>query len=142
MRLVQSKQKNVVFVFCSFPVTIDKRGDWGPDPSNLQIGPNGAFLKMNSPTVVSHLVQPNQEKTAPVGWVQGESAGLFNKAPIWVTDEVLQTGTTKQMKTLDGDLNYEVKEPSMVCYNGDQNGPNLNDGWVQTMNNLQKNYEF
>lgn len=142
MRLIQSKQRNVLFVFCASAITIDKRSEWGPDPSNLQTAPNGAFLKMNSPTEVSHLVQPNDDKTAPIGWVPGDGPGLFSKSAIWVEDEVLQSGTTKQMKTLDGELNYEVKEPAVVCYNGDENGPNLADGWVQTVKNLKKNYEY
>ena len=142
MRLIQSKQRNVPFVFCAAPIIIDKRREWGSDPSNLQNAPNGAFLKMNSPTEVSHLVQPNADKSAPIGWVLGDGQGLFNKAPIWVEDEVLEVGTTKNMKTLDGELNYEVKEPAVVCYNGDETVPNMADGWVQTVKNLQKNYEF
>lgn len=142
MRLVQSKQRNVPFVFCASPVTIDKRAEWGADPSNLQSAPNGAFLKMSSPTEVSHLVQPNEDKTAPIGWVPGDGPGLFNKAPIWVDDTVLQPGESKQMKTRDGELNYEVKEPASVCYNGDASGPDLTDGWVQTLANLRKNYEL
>ncbi len=142
MRLIQSKQRNVAFVFCASPVVIDKRAEWGQDPSNLQQGPNGAFLKMNSSTEVSHLVQPNEDKSAPVGWIQGDGPGLFTKSPIWVEDEVIQPGAKIQMMTLDGEINYEVKEPSVVCYNGDTSGPNLADGWIQSMKNLTKNYEF
>jgi hypothetical protein len=142
MRLIQSKQRNVMFVFCASPITIDKRAEWGPDGSNLQEAPNGAFLKMNSPTEVSHLVQPNEDKTAPVGWVPGDSPGLYTKSPIWVEDEVLQPGTTVSMMTLDGPMTYVPREESVVCYNGDVNGPNLQDGWIQTLKNLSKNYEF
>lgn len=142
MRRVTSKQSEVPFVWCSSPVVIDKRAEWGSDPSNLQSAPNGAFLKMGSSTNVSHLVQPNESKTAPIGWVPGNGPGLFDKAPIWIEDTVLQPGETKQMKTRDGDLNYEVKEPAVVCYNGDANGPDMTDGWVQTIANLKKNYNF
>jgi hypothetical protein len=142
MRLIQSKQRDVAFVFCSAPIIIDKRAEWGPDPSNLQNAQNGAFLKMSSPVEVSHLVQPNETKTAPVGWVPGSAPGLFSKSPIWVEDEILEPGMVKNMKTLDGELNYEVKEPAVVCYNGTEDGPNLVDGWVQTLKVLKKNYEF
>ncbi|MBI4158131.1 MAG: hypothetical protein HY505_00705 [Candidatus Yanofskybacteria bacterium] len=93
-------------------------------------------------TEVSHLVQSNEDKTAPIGWVPGNGPGLFDKAPIWIEDTVLQPGETKSMKTMDGDLNYEVKEPATVCYNGDASGPDLTDGWVQTLANLRKNYEY
>lgn len=142
MRMIQSKQKNVPFVFCAAPVTIDKRTEWGSDPSNLQNAPDGAFLKLKSATEISHLVQPNVDKTAPIGWVQGSSPGLFDKAPIWIDDEVLQPGTTKAMKTRDGDLNYDVTEPAAVCYNGNGTGPDLTDGWVQTIRELEKNYDL
>ncbi len=142
MRFVQSRQVSVAFVFCPSPIVIDKRAEWGQDPTNLQEAPNGAFLKMSSPTEVSHLVHPNADKSAPVGWVQGDGPGLFDKSPIWVEDEILQPGTTKLMQTLDGDLNYDINEPSVVCYNGDLNGPNLSDGWVQTIRNVEKNYDF
>jgi len=142
MRLILSKQNDIPFVFCASPITIDKRADWGNNLDNLQTAANGAFLKLSSPTEVSHLVQPNEDKSAPIGWVRGSSPGLFSKSPIWVEEEVLQPGETKKMKTMDGNLNFEVKEPSVVCYNGDETGPDLNDGWVQTVRELRKNYEF
>jgi len=106
---------------------------------NLQKAPNGAFLKFSSDTEVSHLVQPNDDKTAPVGWVVGDKAGLFHKAPIWI-GEVLEVGTTKELSTLDGDIKYDITEPSMVCYN-DRNGePDLSDAWVQSIAQIKKNY--
>jgi hypothetical protein len=142
MRRIVSKQQNVAFIFCASPVIIDKRAEWGADPSNLQTAPDGAFLKMSSPTAVSHLVQPNTDKTAPIGWILGDGPGLFSKAPIWVDEEVLQPGSTKSMTTRDGNLNYDVTAPSMVCYNGDENGPDLTDGWVQKLTDLAKNYEL
>lgn len=143
MRFILSRQKNVLFVFCASPITIDKRAAWGPDPRNLQNAPNGAFLKMSSPTEVSHLVQPNEDKTAPIGWVPGNGPGLFDKAPIWVDDTaVLQPGGTKLVEGRDGSMNYEIRELSVVCYNGDANGPDLTDGWVQTLANIRKNYEL
>lgn len=42
---VLSKQRNVRFIFCEDPITIDKRSSWGENSDNLQHGPNGAFLK-------------------------------------------------------------------------------------------------
>jgi hypothetical protein len=140
MRKVESKQRSVLFVWCPSPVTIDKRAEWGKENAdNLQRAPNGAFLKMSSPTEVSHLVQPNADKTAPVGWVPSDGPGLFNKAPIWV-DQILRPGDFKHLRTLDGDIEYEIKEPSMVTYNDRDGKANLEDGWVQTVANLQKNY--
>lgn len=141
MRLIQSRQINVAFVWCQSPITIDKQVEWGVGPGNFQSASNGAFLKMKSPTEVSHLVQPNEDKTAPVGWIPGDGPGLYTKLPIWVTGEILETGTVLLMKTFDGGLNYYAKEPSMVCYNGDASGHNLDDGWVQTLSDLYKNYE-
>jgi hypothetical protein len=97
---------------------------------------------MKTPTQVSHLVQPNADKSAPVGWVQGDGPGLYHKSPIWVTDEVVPANTDVKVKTLDGELNYKYESPSMITYNGDENGPNLNDGWLTTIKDLEKNYEF
>lgn len=140
MRQIQSTQRNVQFVFCESPVTIDKRASWGDNPENLQKGPNGAFLKMSSGTEVSHLVQPNENGNAPVGWILGDGPGLFHKSPIWIEDEVLQAGTTKELSTLDGDIKYEVTESSVVCYNEVDGEANLDDAWVQTIAEIEKNY--
>jgi len=147
MTRINSKQFNVAFVFCPSPITIDKRKDWAgadgqQDESNLQKAPNGAFLKMSSPTEVSHLVQPNADRTAPEGWVPGDGPGLFTKSPIWVTGVEIPAGTPTEVYTLDGGITYTFDEPAMLCYNGDENGPNYNDGWVQTMKNLRKNYHI
>lgn len=146
MRYVTSKQVGVPFVFCPSPVTIDKRAAWGPMADNLQEAPNGAFMKMNKVSgkvdEVSHLVQPNVDKSAPVGWMAGAEVGLFDKLPIWVDEKVLQPGTKKEVNGLDGVMTYEVQEPSVVTYNGDESGPDLTDDWVQTVKNVQKNYNF
>jgi hypothetical protein len=140
MKLIESTQRNVAFVFCGSPLTIDKRASWGENDDNFQKAPNGAFLKMKSETEVSHLVQPNADKTAPVGWVPGDNLGQFHKAPIWVDEEILQPGTTKELSTIDGDIKYEVTAPSMVCYNDLNGKPNLNDAWVQSVEQIEKNY--
>ena len=146
MKLVKSNQTGVFFAFCPSPVTIDKRDSWGEDETNFQKGPDGAFLKMNSKDgrwEVSHLVQPNEDGTAPVGWIQGENPYLFDKQPIWVDDSRrLEAGEKVEMETLDGPISYDVTEPSYVTYNGDENGPNKTDGWVQSEKDLLKNYQF
>lgn len=67
MILVKSRQRDVKFLWCGSPITIDKRNEWGTNGDNLQIALNGAFLKLKSDTEISHLVQPNEDKTAPVG---------------------------------------------------------------------------
>jgi hypothetical protein len=141
MKKVVSTQRGIAFVFCPSPITIDKRSEWGDAADNLQQGPNGAFLKMADAYTISHLVQPNETKTAPVGWVVGSEKGLFDKQPIWVDDvNVLTAGDVKKINTLDGPIRYTAKEPAMVCYNDVDGKPNLNDGWVQTLANLKKNY--
>lgn len=142
MKKIDSHQRNIRFIFCGSPVTIDKRAAWGNNADNLQQGPNGAFLKMKNETEVSHLVQPNADKTAPVGWIQGDGPGLFHKEPIWVDEEVLQPGTVKPIMTLDGPIEYEVKTLSQVCYNDKGNLPNQEDSWVQSVEDIKKNYVF
>lgn len=141
MRKIASTQRNVPFVFCPHPITIDRSSDWGP--GNLQMAPYGAFLKMESPTVVSHLVQPNKGRTAPEGWVPGDEPGVFSKADIWVDDNnIIPAGVETQVMTLDGKMNYTFNEPSVRCYNDDDGQPNMDDGWVQKISTLKKNYEY
>ena len=141
MKLITSKQVGVSFVHCGSPITIDKRADWGSNADNLQHGPNGGFLKMTG-LEVSHLVQPNADRTAPIGWRPGSAPGLYDKDPIFVSDEVLEPGTTKEVVGLDGTITYEIKEPSRLCYNDLSGEPNPNDAWVQTEKNLVKNYNL
>lgn len=142
MRLITSKQTGVRFAKCNSPVIIDKSASWGA--GNRQEAPNGAFLKMDDAGLtVSHLVQPNDDWSAPIGWVPTDKAGIFDKAPIWVTDEVLDVGAKVAVNTADGPMNYDVAEPSMVCFNSGADGqPNSDDGWVQTLVNLKKNYKM
>lgn len=65
MRKVESKQRNVKFSFCIEPVTIDKSAEWGP--GNVQNFPDGVFFKHDPETdEITHGVQPNSDKTAPV----------------------------------------------------------------------------
>lgn len=142
MKLVKSKQRGVKFIWCSSPITIDKRAAWGDSADNLQIAKDGAFLKINDDGSVSHLVQPNADKTAPIGWHKSDDGIGYDKLPIWVADEVLEAGTVHKMNTADGPIEYSVTEPSRVCYNDNGGQPNMSDGWVQTEKNLAKNYEI
>lgn len=139
MRRVTSKQVGVPFVWCADPVTIDKRAAWGDTADNMQVGPNGAFLKMKSNTEISHLVQPNTDKTAPVGWVPGSTPGLFDKSPIYLGEQV-NPGSSITIKTLDGEMTYTPTELSVVCANEKNGEPDLNDQWLQTVANVEKNY--
>lgn len=150
MKFATSKQVNIPFVFCPDPIVIDKRKSWGESSDNFQNGPNGAFLKMKDYKTVSHLVQPNNDKTAPVGWTYTGQDNLYNKLPIFIGEKI-NKGETKRVKTLDGEINYEAKEDSWVVYNvknitnpeecGDYE-PNLDDCWVQKESDLIKNYHF
>jgi hypothetical protein len=141
MKKIISKQKNVLFVFCADPITLDKRAEWGNYESNFQQAPNGAFLRIVSETKVSHLVQPKEDKSAPIGWVSGDSEGLFNKAPIWIDDEnILQKGDAKVLNTADGTINREAKEPSMICYNDNNGQPDKKDVWIQPIKEIEENY--
>jgi hypothetical protein len=138
---VLSRQCNVKFLWCGSPVTIDKRADWGAGAENLQVAPRGAFLKVSGDGVsVTHLVQPNDDLSAPVGWVPSICPGTFDKAPIFVVERVGVERGSVSVVGLDGPMNYEIKEPSVVVCNLVGDVPNLNDCWVQTVANLEKNY--
>lgn len=147
MQRVVSKQTDVLFVYCPDPITIDKRADWkdwGLD--NLQSAPNGAFLKIiptpcssSGAMVVSHLVQSNADKTAPIGWIPGSGPGLFSKAPIYIGD-LVHVGTTVNIHTLDGPMSFTPTELSAVCANEKDGKPDLNDMWVNTLTNIIKHY--
>jgi hypothetical protein len=136
-------QLGVPFVKCKHPVTID-RSDWGP--GNFQNGPNGAFLKLNADFSVSHLVQPNADKTAPKGWERTETlqggVPLFDKQDIWVDPRIIENETVHVL-TLDGPMTYQVTHPSVLVYNMDENGEvDHSDSWIMTIENFQKNYFY
>lgn len=136
IHLVASTQKDVQFTFCESPMTIDKSDEWGP--GNLQLFPKGAFLKHFAKGLISHGVQPNENKTAPVGWVRG-NLGLFDKSPIWIL-EALEVGKTHRISTLDGIIDYEAKEPAyLVCQDFDGD-PDYSDSWAMAKKELEKSY--
>jgi hypothetical protein len=134
---VLSKQQDVQFIWCPNPVTIDKSSEWGS--GNFQNAPNGAFLKMKSPTEVSHLVQPNEDKTAPIGWVATNKPGYFDKCPIFIIEN-LSIGRCVPVNTLDGDIIYDVKVPSCLVCNLVNGQPNYEDCWIQSEEDILKNY--
>lgn len=143
MKLIKSRQEKILFLFCPSPITIDKRKSWGDSPSNIQEGPDGAFLKINDDNTVSHLVQPNSDKSAPVGWVKSDLPNRFDKAPIWVGEKV-NSGETVSVQTIDNPapMTYTPTEVSYICYNDLDGAPNLVDGWIQKESALVKNYYF
>lgn len=114
MKRVKSKQVNINFIFCSSPLTIDKRSEWGNSDDNFQQGPNGAFLKVNEDgKSISHLVQPNADKSAPEGWTPNNQ-GTFDKLPIWVDDSKIYDNEEVKISTIDGNMTYTVTEPSVM----------------------------
>jgi len=136
---VESKQRNVRMIYCPYPTTIDKSADWGE--GNIQESQNGAcFLKLDDKGEVSHMVQSRVNFKCPIGWVIGDGKDLYHKAPIFIGEE-LWVGRTYVLDTLDGKMEYEVKEPSFLCYNG-EDSPNMEDVYVQTRKNLIANYDF
>lgn len=141
MRLVKSKQVGVAFIKCPDPVTIDKSKSWGADPSNFQKALNGAFLKMKNASTVSHLVQPNADFSAPVGWEWSGEGNLYDKLPIFV-GELVPAGEPKALKTLDGEIAYLSDEDSYVVCNRKDNAPDLDDCWCIKKSQLIKDYEF
>ena len=70
MRRIESNQRNVEFIYCSSPVTIDKSSEWGE--GNLQNFPNGVFLKVKpeNNTIVTHGIEPNKLGDCPTGWIE------------------------------------------------------------------------
>lgn len=138
MRKVISKQKDVDFVFCPYPMTIDKSADWGE--GNIQVFPNGVFLKRNKAGIITHGVQPNQNGNAPVGWVL-QSNGFYTKQPIWYL-ETLEGGRIKKIKTLDGTVNYKVKNRSVLVAQDKNNHPDLNDTWIIDLEIFNRDYHF
>lgn len=135
MKQIESNQRNVNFSFCESPVTIDKSAAWGE--GNLQNFPNGVFLKHDASGDVTHGVQPKEDMSAPIGWLKDENG--FKKLPIWI-GERLAPGTTKNLLTLDGPIDYLVAEDSFVCCNDSDGIPNMKDSWVQSVAEINKNY--
>lgn len=54
-------------------------------------------------------MQPNVDKTAPIGWIPSKEAGKFDKNPIYLGDNV-NIGQTISLQTLDGKIDYTATE--------------------------------
>lgn len=142
MKKLLSTQQAILFLFCPSPITIDKSAVWGP--GNLQQGLNGAYLKLDDNGAVSHLVQPNEDNTAPIGWVRSTDDHIlpcFDKAPIWIDNQKPLSADDKlSLITKDGTINYEITELSYICFNDLNGQPDTTDSWIQTEKELKKNY--
>lgn len=137
-QLAYSNQKDVDFVFCPHPVTIDKSAEWGA--GNIQQFPDGVFLKKNAEGIITHGVQPNEDSTAPVGW-EIQPDGFYTKKPIWFL-ETLVAGKNISLDTLDGPINYEVKEASVLVAQDVDGQPNMKDTWVVSQEAFNRDYYF
>jgi len=145
--LVDSFQRYIMFFWLSSPTTIDKQADWGEGDDNYQMFPNGTYLKASDGTgdiEISHGVQPNEAGTAPLGWTYN-SPNRYDKLSIWVSHEIYPAGTKLTVKTADNvkPLEYICKKDSVLVANYLPSGePNTDDVWVQTVENLEKNYDI
>lgn len=133
-KIIESKQKNITFIKCDHPFTIDRSKDWGE--GNLRQFPEGGWLRVDNGKV-SRGVQSNEENTAPVGWIKNEN-GTFDKENIYVIQE-LELGD-HEIDTMDGRMKYEVKEKSYLVCNLENNKPNLRDAWIMKEKDLVNNY--
>lgn len=140
MKKIKSLQKDIKFSYCPNPVTIDKSDEWGE--GNIQNFPNGVFLKHDEESdVITHGVQPNVgDNSYPEGW-EKQADGLFKKKDIWFIRE-LEVGSTINIDTLDGEINYQVTVPSsLVCQDKDGQ-PNEKDSSVIRNDQLNKSYDL
>lgn len=142
-KLVRSRQRGVEFIFCPYPVTVDKRKSWGDSPQNVQEFPNGVYLKTDSTGNISHGVQPNDtDGKSPLGWSSTEDPRRFDKLDIWIDDTVIPAMSVTSVKGKDGFMKYEFEEPSYLCHNCNPDGGiDLDDGWVSKVPSVTKDYE-
>lgn len=135
MKKIIALQKNVTFVFCPHPVTIDKSKEWGE--GNYQDFQNGVFLKINYENgFISHGVQPSSDLKNPVGWIKTEG-NKFSKKDAWYIKE-LKPNTTETIETID----YEVKEPAVLLCQDLKGQANFKDMWVLPLRNFERFYRF
>jgi hypothetical protein len=138
-----SVQVPTKFFWCPDPVTIDKSSSWGP--GNFQTASDGAFLKWDDKKGrISHLVQPNAEKTAPIGWVPTSDPTIFLKSPIGVITRVEPPSDNLDILTKDGPISYVVTEPVYVVCNlwASDNSFDPTDCWVMKVSEFDKNYSM
>jgi hypothetical protein len=143
----RAKQKNIMFIKLDSPTTIDKRKNWGKKNKNFQNFPNGVFIKCDENFNGSHGVQPNDNGDAPKGWEKTDKVGFFDKKDIWIDPNVIHPNKEEDpinvvtIATLDGVIQYEIKEPSCFVFNMKEDGSiDVEDSWIQTVKELEKNY--
>lgn len=147
MKQYKSKEGTRKFGWLGFPCSFTT---WG---SKWEF-PNGAFIShvgsnaINDTPEFSHGVQPNADKTAPVGWKPTEFPGTFEKMDIWsdgviVDPEIVSVITVCCLDAPNGTKNYEVEEPSIITFNSNNDGsPNFADGWLQSLKGFESKYEL
>lgn len=134
-KILKSKQEKVLFIKNKYPFVIDKSKDWGTD--SLQNFPNGGWLKLNDKNEVLHGVQDIGDWSSPIGWEIDEN-GTFKKSSIFLIKQ-LPLGFNK-ISTLDGVINYKVKEKSYLVCNMIKGVKDLDDVYIITEEELFKNY--
>ena len=75
----------------------------------------------------------------------GVIPGFFDKNDIWVvTDEgnnlLILNDQEFKLRTLDGDMTYNITEPSVIVCNDNNGEPNTDDAWVIKLAEFEKNY--
>jgi hypothetical protein len=131
-----SRKGRVRHIFCPHPMTLDKSSSWGP--GNVQHFPNGCYLQLNERGEVTHGVQPNAARTAPIGWhhVEGE---FYEKDLVWAEH---RTESSVKLMTLDGPMTYDNHESNgFVLYNATPEGdPDYDDPWFMSAKKFHRVY--
>jgi hypothetical protein len=116
-----------------------KHPNWGLNAK--QKFKEGCFMKVYNTGIVSVGVQPNKDKTSPVGYTKLKN-GKFIKNNIIIV-KYLKANQRILLKTLDGWIFYNITEPSVIVAQTDENNcANLNDVWKKTISSLKKDYYY
>lgn len=144
LKKLHSTQLSVRFSWLDAPTTIDMSEKWGKN--SVQIFNDGVFLKHDEEGRVTHGVQPNKDRTSPIGWEKCNSDGNFyRKLPVWVDlDNLIDPKIIKKpyarIKTLDGDMDYKLDEIFVKVYQDNNGQPNLKDIWLIPLRELKSLY--
>jgi hypothetical protein len=132
--IFKSTKPPTMHIFAADPVTIDKSAEWGE--GNLQNFPDGVFLQIPHDTV-THGVQPNNDKTAPIGWHHTGNS-LYGKNDIIAE---ITTDTVVTLITRDGDMIYDNPDKNgWICYNIVDGMRDHTDPWFVTNEKFQQLY--
>lgn len=136
MNLYKSTKPPTRHIFVEYPMTLDKSKDWGE--GNIQEFPNGGFLQFQNGKI-THGVQPNEDLSAPIGWVKTDEQDIFKKKNIYAVQNKFPI---VQLKTKDGDMEYQnPNKNGWVCFNQlENNTPDTTDSWFVTNDQFQKLY--